>query len=128
MDAVTTYRALLVLRGSWAVLEWFFGLAPQRLDSFTLLHPYASLFVQAIAVALLLVILTGLWFFFRWARLLFVLLLGLAVFTAPFRVHHVISAPSPLFVTISLLIFVLTGAIIAMSFLPPVRDRFATKT
>jgi hypothetical protein len=128
MYAIWMYRALLILRGGWAVIEWFFGWGPQRVDTFNLLHPLAYLVAHAVAVAFLLVILTGLWFFCRWARLLFVLLLALAVFTAPFRVHHVISAPSPPFATISLLMLVLTGAIVAMSFLPPVRDMFATQT
>jgi hypothetical protein len=59
MDAVSIYRAFLIVRGSWTVLEWLFDWGPKRLDSFTLLHPYASLFAHAIAVAFLLVILTG---------------------------------------------------------------------
>jgi hypothetical protein len=128
MDAVSIYRALLIVRGSWTVLEWLFDWGPKRLDSFTLLHPYASLFAHAIAVAFLLVILTGLWFFCRWARFLFVLLLAVAVLTAPFRAHHFISAPSSSFATVSLLMLVLTGLIITMSFLPPIRDRFAAQT
>ena len=128
MDAAWIYRTLLIVRGTWAVLEWFFGLGPQRVDSFTLLHPYASLIAHAIAVAFLLVILTGLWFFCRWARFIFVLLLAVAVIASPFRAHHFISAPSALFATISLLILLLTGAIVTMSFLPPVRDMFAQQT
>jgi hypothetical protein len=97
-------------------------------DSFTLLHPYASLFADAIAVAFLLVFLTGLWFFCRWARVLFVPLLAVSALISPFRTHHFISAPAPLFATISLLMLVLTGAIVTMSFLSPVRDRFAQQT
>jgi hypothetical protein len=51
MDAASIYRTLLITRGGWAILEWPFGFGPQRVDSFTLLHPYASLFADAIAVA-----------------------------------------------------------------------------
>src|SRR5260370_40965446 len=97
MDTVLIYRALLIVRGGWTVLEWFFGWGPQRLDSVTLLHPYASLFAHAIAVAFWLLILTCLGFFQRWARLLFVLLFALSVLSLPFRAHHVIATPSPLF-------------------------------
>ena|ERR1700730_5276733 len=129
MDVTTwIYRTLLVGRGCWAIAEWFFDLGPKRVDSFALLHPFAALFAHAIAVAFLLVILTGLWFFCRWARLILVVLLALAVLTAAFRVHPVLSAPSSSFAAFSVLMLVLTGAIVAMSFLPPIRVRFATQT
>jgi hypothetical protein len=48
-------------------------------------HPYAALVADAIAVAFWLTMLAGLWFFQRWARLIFVVLFALALFTRPFR-------------------------------------------
>jgi len=42
MDAVSIYRSLLLLRGSWLLLEWIFNWGSHsRVDSFTLLHPFA---------------------------------------------------------------------------------------
>ena len=117
------------MRGGWAILEWFFDLGPQRIDSFSVLHPLASLLAHGVAIAFLLVILTGLWFFRRWARFLFVLLLALAILYSAFRPHHLyLGVASSLFVTINLLVLVFTVAIVTMSFLPPVRDMFATQT
>ena len=72
--------------------------------------------------------LAGMWFFQRWARLIFVLLLAVALLTSPFRVHrYSLSSPSFFVPTVTVLMLLLTGAILAMSFLPPVRDCFARK-
>ena len=49
------------------------------MNSFTLLHPHASLFAHAVTEFVLLVVLAGLWYFGRWARLLFVLALVFSV-------------------------------------------------
>jgi hypothetical protein len=120
--AVLVYRFLLFVRGCWMVAEWFFGWGAQgHNNSFTLLHPYASLFAHATVVALLLIVLTGLWFFRRWARLIFVLVLALAVINGVARPHN---WPSP---TLTFLAIMLSGAIVAMSFLPPVRYMFANQ-
>ena len=112
------------------MLEWFFDLGPKRLDSLNLHHPYASLFAHAIAMGLWLVILAGLWFFQRSARLVFVSLFALAVLTLPFRahLHPVISGPSQSFAIITPIMLVITVAIVAMSFCPPIRDKFSPKT
>src|SRR6266487_6176054 len=100
MSAVSVYRAVLLLRGGWLLMESFFWWWRTHggvdVDSFALLHPYAFLSAQALGIATVLIILAGLWFFRRWARLLFVL--------------------------------ILIGVIVAMSFLPPVRDMFAIQT
>ena len=72
VGAVSIYRTLLLLRGCWLLLEWLFGWgAHARVNLLALLHPYAVLFADAAAVASWLVILGGLWFFRRWARLIF---------------------------------------------------------
>jgi hypothetical protein len=124
MSAVSIYRALLLVRAGWLFLEWFFGWDARRHMSFTLLHPYASLFAHAVAEFTLLVILTGLWFFRGWARLLFVLALALSIVDSAFWPYHGLSLP-PLFVlTITWCVVLLNGAIVAMCFLPPVRDVF----
>jgi hypothetical protein len=122
------YRLLIAIRGCWLVTEWFFGWGVHaRVNSFTWLHPYASLVADGVAVAFWLVILAGMWFFQRWARLIFVLLLALALVISPFRVHYSFSSPPSFVLAIGVLVLVLTGTIVAMSFLPPVRDCFATK-
>ena len=126
MTAALIYRVLIAIRGCWLVVEWFFGWgAHSRVNSLTLLHPYASLIGNAIAVAFLLVVLTGMWFFQRWARLIFVLLLAVALVTSPFRAHYSFSSPPSFAQAIGVFMLLLTGAIVAMSFLPPVRDCFA---
>jgi hypothetical protein len=126
LNATLIYRVLIAIRGCWFVIELFFGWgAHSRVDSLTLLHPYASLVVHAVAVALWLVILTGMWFFQRWARLIFVLLVALALVTSPFRAHYSFSTPPSFAHAIGIFMLLLTGAIVAMSFLPPVRDCFA---
>jgi len=126
MSAVLIYRALLLLRGCWLLLEWLFGWGPHaRVNSFASLHPYAALFADAAAVASWLVILGGLWFFRRWARLIFVLVLAVSVvYRALGPHHHYRSAPPSFVFSISLFIVMLDGAVVAMSFLPPVRDTF----
>lgn len=124
MSAVSIYRFLLLVRAGWLLVEWFFGWDARRHVSFTLLHPYASLFAHAAAEFALLVILIGLWFFRPWARLLFVLALALSIIDSVFWPYHGLSIP-PLFVlTITWCIVLLNGAIVAISFLPPVRKLF----
>jgi hypothetical protein len=128
MSAVWFFRAIVVVRGCWWVLEWLFGwLSPGRAQAFSSLHPYVNLFAEATGTAVFLAILAGLWFFRRSARLLFVLLLGLALVYGVVKPHHSMSSsPLPSFVpAIMWFMGMLNGVIVAMSFLPPVRDRFA---
>jgi hypothetical protein len=127
MGAVSIYRALLLLRGCWLLVVWFFGWEAHstRVNSFALLHPYAVLFADALAVASWLVILAGLWFFRRWARLIFVLLLLAGIIYSALGPHHHFRSAPPSFVfTVSSFVVMLNGAVVAMSFLPPVRDSF----
>jgi hypothetical protein len=128
MRAISIYRALLLVRVGWLLVEWFFGWDARRhLNSFTLLHPYASLFAHAAAEFLLLVILTGLWFFRPWARLIFVLAFALSVVDSAFWPYRGLSLSPSFILAISWCVVMLNGAIVAMSFLPPVRDVFATQ-
>jgi len=95
---------------------------------FKLTHPYAALTGDAIEVAFLLAVLTGMWFFQRWARLIFVVLLAVGMLISLFRVHHYsLSSPPSFVASVGALMLFITGAILAMSFLPPVRDWFASK-
>ena len=83
---------------------------------------------DGVAVAFWLAVLSGMWFFQRWARLIFVVFLPIALLTIPFRMHrYSLSSPPPLVAPVGAFILLLTGAILAMCFLPPVRDCFATK-
>src|SRR6516162_6310351 len=127
MSAVLIYRALLLVRVGWLLVEWFFGWDARRHVSFTLLHPHASLFAHAAAEFALLVILAGLWFFRRWARLIFVLALALSVIDSAFWPYRGISLAPSFAMAISWCVVMLNGAIVAMSFLPPIRDVFATQ-
>jgi len=128
MRAVSIYRTLLFLRVGWLLVEWFFGWDARRHGSFTLLHPHASLFAHAAAEFALLIILAGLWYFLRWARLLFVLALVASVIDSAFWPYHGISLSPSFAIAISWCVVILNGGIVAMSFLPPVRDVFETPT
>ena len=128
MNAISIYRALLFLRVGWLLVEWFFGWDARRHTSFALLHPHASLFAHAAAEFILLVILAGLWYFRRWARLLFVLALALSVIDAAFWPYHGLSLQPSFAVAMGWCVVMLNGAIVAMAFLPPVRDVFKTQT
>jgi hypothetical protein len=68
------------------------------------------------------------WFFQRWARLIFVVLVAVGLLITSFRVHHYSLSSAPSFIApVGAVILLMTGAILAMSFLPPVRDCFARR-
>jgi hypothetical protein len=129
MSTSLVYRTLIVLRGCWLLVEWLFGWgAFSHVSTFKWTYPFANLAAEAIAVAFWLAILLGMWLFQRWARWAFVTIFAVALFTSPFRVHrYSLSSPPSFVAPVDLLILLLTGAIVAMSFLPPVRDFFAMK-
>jgi hypothetical protein len=129
MSATRVYRALIAIRGCWMFAEWLLGWGVySQVSLFKWTHPYVALTGDAITVAFWLAMLAGMWFFQRWARLTFVVLLAVALLTSPLRAHHYSLSSPPFFVpTVTVLMLLLTGAILAMSFLPPVRDCFARK-
>src|SRR5215831_5305548 len=127
MSAVSIYRVLLLARVGWLLLEWFLGWDARRHVNFTLLHPYASMFAHAATEFTLFVVLAGLWFFRPWARLIFVLALALSIVDSAFWPYHGLSLPAPFVLAIGWCVVVLNGAIVAISFLPPIRDVFATQ-
>jgi hypothetical protein len=61
-----------------------------------------ALAADAIAVAFWVAMLAGMWFFQRWARLLFAVLLAVALLTSPFRAHHYSLSPAPFSFLLSL--------------------------
>ena len=110
------------------LVEWFLGWDARRhMGSFTLLHPYAAHFAHVVAEFALFVILAGLWFFRRSARLIFALALVLSVVDALFWPYR-LSLPPSLVLAIGWGVVMLNCAIVAMSFLPPVKDLFETQT
>jgi len=128
MSAVSIYRVLLLARVGWLLLEWFLGWDARRHVNFTLLHPYASLFAHAAAEFTLFVVLAGLWFFRRWGRLIFVFALALSVVDSTFWPYRGLSLSPSFALAMSWCVVLLNAAIATMSFLPPVRDVFATQT
>jgi uncharacterized RDD family membrane protein YckC len=128
-NASSFYRLLIGLRGCWVLVEWLFGWgARAHVTATTWLHPLATLIADGTAVAFWLTLLAGMWFFQRWARLVFVLLSAFAVLSIPFWWHKYSLSSPPFFVpVIGVLMLLATSAILAMSFLPPVRDEFATR-
>jgi hypothetical protein len=68
------------------------------------------------------------WFFQRWARLVFAFFFAIAVLIAPFLPHRYSLSAEPSFIApLSMIMLILTVIILTMSFLPPVRDCFAGK-
>lgn len=129
MDTAVVYRGLLAVRGCWILAEWLFGWGVySHVSLFRSTHPYAALTADAIAVAFSLAVLAGMWFFQRWARLIFIVLLAVALLTSPFRVHrYSLSSPSSFVAPVGVLMLIVTGAILTMSFLSPIRNCFARK-
>jgi hypothetical protein len=127
MRAVLIYHILIALRGCWLLVEWLFGWGVfSQVTTFSLTHPYATLIAQGIGVAFWLAILSGMLLFQRWARLIFVVLLVAGFIASLFLTQrYSLSSPPSFVVPVSVLMLLLTGAIVAMSFLPPVRDCFA---
>jgi predicted acyltransferase len=79
---------------------------------------------QILAYSLLLAILIGLWLFQRWARVVFAILLLIGLVVLAFR-------GQPVFVpgvlrAIQASVYGITGALVTMMFLSPVRELFAT--
>ncbi|MFN2624294.1 MAG: hypothetical protein ABR611_15780 [Chthoniobacterales bacterium] len=129
MSATIIYRVLIAIRGCWLLVEWLFGWgAFSHVTTFTLTHAYGTLIADGIAVAISLAILLGMFFFQRWARLAFVVLFAVALLSSPFRVHRYSLSTPPSFVApVGVFILLSTVAIVAMSFLSPVRHCFTTK-
>jgi len=129
MSATLVYRLLIAFRGCWLLVEWLFGWgAFSHVTTFSLTHPFGKLAAEAIAIALWLVILLGMWFFQSWARWTFLIFLLIALLTSPLLVHRYSLSSVPSFVTpVGVLMSLLTAAIVAMSFLPPVRSCFAAR-
>jgi hypothetical protein len=126
--ALWIFRATLFARGCCSVLERLFDWGSHgRVAAVTSLHPYVELFADATAVAVFLALLANLWFFRRWARVLFVLFLGLALVYCAIEPRHSTSAslPPSWVLAITGLMVMLNGVIVTMFFLSPVRDKFA---
>jgi hypothetical protein len=89
-----------------------------------------ELFAHATALAVLLALLAGLWLSCRWARVLFVLLIGLALVYCAIEPQQSasLSVASSFVLALTSFMVMLNGVIIAMSFLPPVGERFADET
>src|SRR5436853_5259674 len=101
MSAVTVYRILLLVRGCWSLLEWFFDwIHPDTSTRLSELNPYLPLVAGALGEALFLGLLAALTFFRPWARWLFVVLVALALIISVIRPHHLVSAPPSLVVFI----------------------------
>jgi len=129
VNATLAYRVLIALRACWLLVEWLFNWgAFSTVTTFTLTRPFATLIAEGIAVAAWLTILAGMWFFQRWARLIFVIVLALGLVSSLVRgQRYSLSAPPSFVPVIGVIMLLLTGTVVALSFLPPVRNRFTTK-
>ena len=94
---------------------------PRRHVSFTLSHVYASLFANTTAEFTLFIILAGLWFFRRWGA--FDICFGARPLSRRRSIGGAVIRDRE-----QLVRCLAERAIVAMSFVPPVRDVFATQT
>ena len=111
------------------LIEWLFDWGSfSAVTAFSLTHPLGHLVANAIGVAFWLAIFLGMCFFQDWARWTFVVLLVIAWSASLFLVRrYSLSAPPSFVAPVGMLMSLFTIAIAAMSFLPPIRGRFAMK-
>jgi len=127
MGTMRIYRILLLIRGCWSVIECLFGWVSAT-PHLTQANPYLSLSIRAFAEAVVLAVLAGLWFCRPWARFVFTALLVIAVIFFAFWPSHWLAQPPSLALAVIRSMAILNGAIVAISFLPPVADRFRDQT
>ncbi len=126
MSAIATFRAMLVVRIALAIAMSALGVTGLRMGPIS--QPFGStadIVGNIIFYGFVAVTVAGVWFFRRWARTMYVVFLGLFVVALLLR-------PQPVFASTTFLAFVilqdvLDGSIIAMMYLPPLSDQFATK-
>ncbi len=126
-------RAPIVFRGllfSLAVFQLLILiLALPQADA---LNSHIRYFVVGMVIAvwaLFLVPLIGLWFYQRWARVVFIVILVIAVLISFRRSHIHLDVHLPFFFsTIALLQHGFYGAVTAMMFLPPVSELFGKRS
>ena len=126
MSALTTLRTMLVLRVVFTVVPNALGIVGGRMGPIS--PPRAAttdVLASVIFYGLIVAVFVGLWFCRRWARTGYVVILALFA-VAMFARPQPVFASTTLFAFI-LLQHVLDGAIIAMTYLLPLRERFTAK-
>jgi uncharacterized membrane protein YhhN len=126
-------RAPIVFRGLLLLLAMFqlfvVVLALPQLDALdTPIRHYVVLGMVIAVFALLLMPLIGLWFYQRWARVVFIVILAIAVLDNFHRSRLHFSVRLPFFGAISFLLHGFYGAVVAMMFLPPVSELFGKRS
>ena len=119
------FRGLLLLRAILPLLGLVVSLSHH--DAFDRIPGYLLLAMAIAIYALLLTPLVGLWFYHRWARVVFIVILIFYVLDValPHRGQPSFHLPS-FFRAIGSLMYCLDGAIVAMMFLPPTRELFGS--
>ena len=128
MRAPIVFRGLLFLLAVFQLLILVLALPqPDALNSHI---PRYFVVGMVIAVwALFLVPFIGLWFYQRWARVVFIVILVIAVLISFRRSHIHLGVHLPFFFsTIGLLQHGFYGAVTAMMFLPPIREFFGKRS
>ncbi len=117
---------MLVIRIAVTAIPGAFGIVGGRMGA---ISPPRSASAEIVAdlvfYGIVLSFFVGLWFCSRWARTTYVVLLALFAIA-------LFARPQPVFASTALLAFVLLqhvidGVIIAMTYLPPLRERFTAK-
>jgi hypothetical protein len=129
MRALIVFRGLLVLLAMADLVVLVVILS--QLGAFEPRIPrYGVLGVAIVVCALMLAPLVGLWFYHKWARVLFIVILilpSLGDLVLPHRSHLHFHLPF-FFGEMSFWVHGFYGALVAMMFLPPVRDMFGRQS
>jgi hypothetical protein len=129
MRAPIVFRGLLFSLAVFQLLILVLALPPQPGALNSHIPRYVVVGMVIAVWALLLVPLIGLWFYQRWARVVFLVILVIAVLISFRRSHIHLGVHLPfLFSTIGLLQHGFYGAVTAMMFLPPIREFFGKRS
>ncbi|HJX98389.1 MAG TPA: hypothetical protein VJ281_05895 [Chthoniobacterales bacterium] len=128
MRAPIVFRGLLLLLAMFELL--LLVLALPQLGALDTTIPHAAVLGMAIAVCVLLLVpLIGLWFYQRWARMAFLVILVIAVLDSFHRSRLHLSVHLPFFFgAIRFLQHGFYGAVTAMMFLPPTSELFSRRS
>ena len=128
MRALIVFRGLLLWLAVFQLLILVLAL-PQLGTLDTAISHYTVLGMVIAVWALLLVPLAGLWFYQRWARIVFIIILVFAILESFHRSRLHFSVHLPFFFGgIRLLQWGFYGAVVAMMFLPPVSELFGKRS
>ncbi|MGI8431051.1 MAG: hypothetical protein ACR2MW_02005 [Chthoniobacterales bacterium] len=127
MSASAVFRAILAARVVVELGDRFASVGAARLDH-PVFPPFGSATELAISIifyGILLAVTIALWFFRRWARTAFLVLVVFLIVALFIRPHPLVTSTG--FLAIWTLKYTLDGLMLGMLFLPSLTEQFATR-